>query len=124
MKGVADSDSSTAKETGLEIGKKVGFEILSRCYENSGLKHLQVAMIDILKSSDKACLDFMRALLDDDDCEPVMEILFSCPDMQARKNLIRIIRYLVCRLKLIEKDLILANDFEEYEETVVDTYGE
>lgn len=38
--------------------------------------------------------------------------------------MIRIIRYLVCRLKLIEKELILANDFEEYDETVIDAYGE
>ena len=38
MKGVADSDSSAAKDIGLEIGKKVGFDILARCYENTGLK--------------------------------------------------------------------------------------
>ena len=124
MKGVADSDSSSAKDIGLEIGKKVGFEILARCYENTGLKHLAVAMIDILKSSDKACIDFMKALLDEDDCEAVMEILFSCPDMHARRNLIRIIRYLVCRLKVIEKDLIIANEFTEFEETFIDVYGD
>jgi len=81
-------------------------------------------MVSILKSSDKACLDFMKSLLDDDDAEVVMEILFECPDLHARRNLIRIIRYLVCRLKEIEKDAILANEFDELEETYVNIYGE
>jgi hypothetical protein len=124
MKGVADSDSSAAKDIGLEIGKKVGFDILARCYENTGLKQLAPVMISILKSSDKACLDFMSSLLDDDDAEVVMEILFECPDMHARRNLIRIIRYLVCRLKEIEKDVIIANETDEIEETYVNIYGE
>ena len=122
MKGVADSDSTAAKEIGLIIGKKVGFEILARCYENTGLKQLAPVLINILKSSDKACIDFMKQLLDDDDAEVVMEILFDCPDMHARRNLIRIIRYLVCRLKEIEKDAILGNEFDEIEETYVDIY--
>ena len=85
MKGVSCSDSAYAKDIGLEIGKKVGFDILARCFENSGLKNLSGAMISILKSSDKACLDFVKSLLDDDDCEAVLEILFSCVDMQARR---------------------------------------
>mmetsp|Transcript_7040 Transcript_7040/g.9807 ORF Transcript_7040/g.9807 Transcript_7040/m.9807 type:complete len:81 (+) Transcript_7040:1996-2238(+) len=65
-------------------------------------------MIEILKSSDKVCIDFMRELLDDDDAEPVLEILFDCSDTTARRSLIKVIRYLVCRLKEIEKDLVLS----------------
>ena len=122
MKGVADSNSSAAKDIGLQIGKKVGFEILARCFDNTGLKQLAPVMIDILKSSDKTCTDFMKSLLEDDDAEVVMEILFDCPDMHARRNLIRIIRYLICRLKEIEKDTIIANEFDEIEETYVNIY--
>ena len=65
-------------------------------------------MIEILKSSDKVCIDFMRELLDDDDAEPVLEILFDCSDTTAGRSLIKVIRYLVCRLKEIEKDLVLS----------------
>ena len=81
-------------------------------------------MIDILKSSGEACRDFMEALLDDDDAEAVMEILFDCPDKPARRHLTRVIRYLVCRLKEVEKELILANECDITTETVVDVCGE
>ena len=124
MKAVADSDSPLSKDLGLQMGKKVGFEILARCYENTGLTHLSQVMMEILKSSDKACTDFMRVLLEDDDAEVVLEILFDCPDKPARRSLIKIIRYLLCRLKIIEKELILQNEFVVISETFIDVYGE
>ena len=37
MKAAAASDSAQAKELGLKMGKKVGFDILARCYDNTGL---------------------------------------------------------------------------------------
>jgi len=60
----------------------------------------------------------MEELLEDDDAECVMEILFECVDISARRNLIKIIRYLVCRLKEIEKDLVLSGACDTYTETV------
>lgn len=124
MQGVAGQNDAIAKEMGLQIGKKVGFDILARCYDNTGVMPLSYVMIDILKGSDSACLDFMSTLLNDDDGEPVMEILFDCIDKMARKYLMRIIRYLICRLKDIEKDAILANEFDTIDETYVNAYGE
>jgi len=59
MKGIAGLESPESKDMGLKIGKKVGFDILARCLDNSGLPHLTNAMMDILKSSDEACLEFM-----------------------------------------------------------------
>lgn len=124
MQGVAGQNDAIAKEMGLQIGKKVGFDILARCYDNTGVMPLSYVMIDILKGSDSACLAFMSTLLNDDDGEPVMEILFDCIDKMARKYLMRIIRYLICRLKDIEKDAILANEFDTIDETYVNAYGE
>ena len=63
-------DSSSSKDLGLKIGKKVGFDILSHCYDNAGLANLSKVLINILKSSDEACLEFMQTLLDEDDAEP------------------------------------------------------
>lgn len=81
-------------------------------------------MIEILKSSDEVCKDFMRTLLDEDDAEPIMEILFECTKSNARGSLIKIIRFLVCRLKEIEKDEILAALTDTTTETFIDIYGE
>jgi len=63
-------------------------------------------------------------MLDDDDAEPIMEILFDCPDKIARRNLIRIVRYLLCRLKEIEKEKILANEFDVLTESFTNYAGE
>lgn len=109
---------------GLTIGKKVGFDILARCFDNNGLTYLKSAMVKILKSSDEACIEFMTTLLDDDDAEPIKEILFDCPDKIARKNLMSIIRYLVCRLKEIEKDKIVENKMDTTTETYTNYLGE
>lgn len=124
MMAAAKSDSMDAKEMGLSLGKKVGFDILARCVDSSGLTHLSSVMIAILKSSDQVCLDFMTSLLDEDDAEPIMEILFECTKYNARKSLIKIIRFLVCRLKEIEKDLVLAGLTDTITETFTDIYGE
>lgn len=40
MRAAASSGSMDAKEMGLTLGKKVGFEILARCVDSSGLTHL------------------------------------------------------------------------------------
>lgn len=124
MRTAAQSNSVEAKQTGLKIGKKVGFDILARCYENSGLSQLAQVMIEIMKSSDEACRDFMEALIDEDEAIAVQEILFECTDKTARRNLMRIIRYLVCRLKEIEKNEIINDLTDKTTETCVNCYGE
>ena len=52
LKGVTDVDDPTAKDVGLKLGKKVGFDILARCNMNSGLELLIGVLMDILKGSD------------------------------------------------------------------------
>jgi len=71
MRAAVTSGSVVAKQTGLQIGKKVGFNILARCYDNSGLLPLAQVMIEILKSSDEACLNFAEELIDEDDAHAV-----------------------------------------------------
>jgi len=66
----------------------------------------------------------MEELLDEDDAEPVLEILFDCDDTSARRNLIKVIRFLVCRLKDIEKDLVLSGAHDTITETYRNVYGE
>lgn len=80
-------------------------------------------MIKILKSSDEVCSFWMEELIDEDDAEPVLEILFDCEDTAARRNLIKVIRYLVCRLKEIEKDLVLSQAHNTITENYIDEYG-
>ena len=91
---------------------------------NSGLELLITVLLEILKGSDQACLDFMESLMDEDEAEPIMEIMFDCTNSHARSSIIRLVRYLVCRLKEIEKDGIFANEFNVTSETVIDSLGQ
>jgi len=50
----------------------------------------------------------MTAILEDDDAEVFCKILFECPDKQAQIILSQMMKYLVCSLKIIERDQIEA----------------
>ena len=109
LRTAASSDNSETKLVALRLGKKIGFDVLARCIDGSGISEIQEVMIEILQSSDLICKQWMEELLEEDDAEPVQEILFDCDDNSARRNLIKVIRFLVCRLKEIEKDMVLSN---------------
>ena len=113
MKGIAnlkDVGSDQSKLMGLQVGKKVGFEILARCMSNlPQIQRLSEVMIEIAKSSPETSAAFLDALLEDDDAEVVQKILFDCSDKTTQKHLGRVIKYMLCQLKVVEKDLIRQN---------------
>ena len=69
-------------------------------------------MIDVLSTSDSLCKAYMRELLDDRNAETVMEILLEGEDSVARKQVARIMKYLHCKLKMIEKAEIESGEIE------------
>jgi hypothetical protein len=78
-------------------------------------------MIEIAKSDPRTSAAFLEALLEDDDAEVVQKILFDCSDKTTQKHLGRVIKYMLCQLKVVEKDLIRTNkkitvDVEEEDE--------
>ena len=52
-----------------------------------------------------------------------MEILLEGKDKVAQRNVARFVKYLVCRLKMIEKEDVESNAKEEYTYTFTDTDG-
>ena len=52
-----------------------------------------------------------------------MEIILEGKDKTAQLHVARVMKYLLCRLKLIEKDDIQSNSTEEYKFTCTDTDG-
>ena len=69
-------------------------------------------MIDILKTSDTLCTTFLRDLLEDDNAEVIMDVLVEGKDLAAMRHCSRVIKFLLCKMKLIEKDDIM-NDVRE-----------
>ena len=73
-------------------------------------------MIDILKASDSLCRTFFKALIEENDAEVVMELLLEARDGGAQRHCARVIKYLLCKMKMLEKDDIINETMEKYNE--------
>ena len=103
----------------IKVAKKAVLEILSRCFNNGGMKMMVQIMIEIFKKDDALCKNFVASLLDENTAEMVMEILFDCTDKVSQSNVGRLMRYLLCRLKVLEKDDLLSGATEQKTEKIV-----
>ena len=80
-------------------------------------------MIDIFKKDDRLCKNFFDSLLNENNAECIFEILFDCTDKVAQVNVARLLKYLLCRLKELEKDEILSGATETVVEKSIE-FGE
>ena len=124
MQSVADSEvDNETKINGLKIGRKVGFEILSRMMANSGIDRVSQVMIDILKSRPEITKPFITSMCDMSNSEVLWEVLLECSDKNAQKQLSRVIKYALCQLKMEERESALASELETITRTFTDSDG-
>jgi DNA-binding phage protein len=62
------------------------------------------ALIEIFKKDDDLCYDFMQECLNEDNGDYLMDLLLECPDSVARANVATLLKYVINRLKVLEKD--------------------
>jgi hypothetical protein len=67
----------------IKVAKKSVIDILSRCFNNGGMKQMVSIMIDIFKKDDDLCKNFVASLLEEANAECIMEIMFECTDKVA-----------------------------------------
>ena len=60
------------------------------------IKKITKTMIDIAKSSHHVSAEFLKVLMEDNDAEIIMEILFDCTDKTTQKQLAKIVKYMLC----------------------------
>lgn len=73
-------------------------------------------MIEIFKKDDALCRNFVSSLLEENNAESILEVLFECTDRVAQTNVARLIKYLLCRLKVLEKKDLLEGATEVIKE--------
>jgi hypothetical protein len=100
----------------INVAKKAVIDILSRCFNNGGMKVMVQIMISIFKKDDALCRNFMASLLNENNAECIMEILFECTDKVSQNNVARLVKYLLCRLKVLEKDDLISGATECFTE--------
>ena len=103
LASAAKYDIEDVKTIALQIAQRGGFEILARCKMNAAVAPVAQVMIDILASSDAACRTYMKQLIENNNAEVMMEILLDTSSEFARKQVVRVIKFLLCKLKLLEK---------------------
>jgi hypothetical protein len=104
--------SHELRSSSMEVAQKVLFDILARCFENGGMKSVVEVMISIFSKDDKLVQNFVQSLLDNNNAEQVLEILFDCTDKISQNNTAYLMKYLLCRLKTIEKETLLSMETE------------
>ena len=71
------------------------------------------ALIEIFKKDDELCYTFMEQCLKEDGGNYLMELLLECPDTVARTNVAILMKYVLNRLKVLEKDRLYETQSEE-----------
>lgn len=113
LQSVAEGNvDDETKLNGMKIGTKVGFEILARMMINPGVDRLSQVMIDILNSRPDVVKAFIGKMAEFPDSQTLWEVLFDCNDKNAQKCLSRVIKFALCKLKEIEKDVALSGATE------------
>ena len=109
---------------GLKIGNKVGFEILARMMQSTGIDKVSQVMIDIMKNRPSVTKAFISSMCNYRSSEVLWEVLLDCTDKIARSNLARVIKFALCQLKMEEKEIALANEMEKITRKVTNDQGE
>ena len=80
-------------------------------------------MIDILKTSDTLCKTFLEGLLEENNAEVIIEVLLEGRDSNAQKHCARVIKYLLCKMKMLEKEDVRNDTKEKFMDSFTDTDG-
>ena len=74
------------------------------------------SFIEILKKDDNLCRSFMEQSLREDNGNYLMELLLECTDLTARMNVATLMKYILNRLKVLEKDILYETETFSYEQ--------
>lgn len=64
------------------------------------------SFIEILKKDDNLSKSFLEQSLREDNGNYLMELLLECTDLTARQNVGTLIKFVLNRLKVLEKDYL------------------
>ena len=98
----------------LTVAKKTILELLAKCFYNSSIKSLVESLVDVLSRDDHLCYQFLEQCFKEDDCNYLFEILLECTDTTARQHVGNLIKYILVKLKNLEKDKLYEMETVEY----------
>ena len=93
--------------------------MLAKLKDNVFMLDIGQSMINILKTSDTLCKTFLSELVENLHQKEMMHsILIEGKDKLAQRHISRVIKYAMCKVKMLEKDDILNATTETVKETI------
>lgn len=93
---------------------------MAKCFYNTSIKYLVESLIDIMKKDESLCAQFLEQCFKEDNCNYLIEILLECTDSTARLYVGNLLKFILNKLKIMEKDKLY--DIERVE--IVNEKGE
>lgn len=98
------------REAAIKVGQKATFDILARCFYNTGIKDLIGTMIDIFNQDNNLILNFTQHILDMNEGEPILELLLDCMDSPARNAVGDLWKWMLTKCKMIERQELAGDN--------------
>jgi hypothetical protein len=105
----------SAKKNAITVGKKTILELLAKSFYNTSIKSLVEALIDVLNRDEALCQLFMEQCFKEDNCNYLIEILLECSDSTARTHVANLLKFVLNKLKMMEKDSLYETETVEFE---------
>jgi uncharacterized protein YjgD (DUF1641 family) len=106
-----DHINQEMRKLGVDVGKKAAFDILARCFYNSGIKDIVQVMISIFGQDQKLIKGFMSSIVENP--ETMLEVLLDCTDSTARCALGDLFKYLVTMMKMAESQTLVSQNYDD-----------
>ena len=93
-----------AKEGMLHVAKKTILDLLAKSFHNNSIKQLVEALIEVFNRDPSLCHKFLENLFAEDDCDYIFDILLECSDPTSRLYTATLMKFVLNKLKVLEKD--------------------
>lgn len=103
------------RRQGVALGSKNTLEILARACRNNMIDEHVATLAELLNKDTTTQLisDFMAGWSEKDDYNFLIALILESPDTRARASVAALMRYILVRLKMKEKDYLF--EMEDYE---------
>lgn len=111
--GLPELDS--AKRNMLAVSKKTILDLLAKCYQNTSIKQLVEALTELMNRDPSLCELFLDQCFKEDNCNYLFEIMLEATDAVARNHVSNLMKFVINKLKVVEKDRLYEVEKVEHE---------
>lgn len=106
---------ASAKKNMLAVSKKTILDLLAKCYQNTSIKQLVESLTELMNRDPSLCELFLDQCFKEDNCNYIFEIMLEATDAVARNHVSNLMKFIINKLKVVEKDRLYDVEKVEHE---------